>query len=80
MASQIDLPDDFVYYFGLYLVKKEEKGDNSSKKIIFMPPLFLMRGHIGSSLSVRPVHAKNGFMAISFEHIGVLDSYFITGI
>lgn len=29
VASQIDLPDDFVYYFGLYLVKKEDKGDNS---------------------------------------------------
>lgn len=29
LASQIDLPDDFVYYFGLYLVKKEDKGDNS---------------------------------------------------
>ncbi|KAL4218167.1 Sorting nexin-17 [Mactra antiquata] len=29
VASQIDLPDDFVYYFGLYLVKKEGEGLNS---------------------------------------------------
>ncbi|KAL3889927.1 hypothetical protein ACJMK2_002244 [Sinanodonta woodiana] len=29
VASQIDLTDEFVYYFGLYLVKKEDKGDNS---------------------------------------------------
>lgn len=28
-ASQIELPDDLVYYFGLYMVKKEEGGDNS---------------------------------------------------
>ena len=27
--------------------------------------------------SVRPVRTKNGFRAISFENIGVLDSYFI---
>ena len=26
---------------------------------------------------VRPVRTKNGFRAISFEYIGVLDSYFI---
>ncbi|KAK7502934.1 hypothetical protein BaRGS_00005883 [Batillaria attramentaria] len=29
VASQIEIPDDFVYYFGLYLVKKEDQGDNS---------------------------------------------------
>ena len=34
-------------------------------------------GHIASPLSVRPVRRKNGFRAISFENIGVLDSYFI---
>ena len=41
-------------------------------------------GHIASPLSVRtyirtshPVCTKNGFRAISFEYIGVLDSYFI---
>ena len=33
-------------------------------------------GHIASALSVR---TKNGFRAISFEYIGVLDSYFIHG-
>ena len=33
-----------------------------------------MGGHIASPLSVR---MKNGFWAISFEEIGVLDSYFI---
>ena len=40
-----------------------------------------MGGHIASPLSVRtyirPVRTKNGFRAISFEYIGVLDSYFI---
>ena len=45
-----------------------------------MPPPFVMEGggggggHIASPLSVR---TKNGFPAISFECIGVLDSYFI---
>ena len=38
-------------------------------------------GHIASPLSihtyVRPVRTKNGFRGISFENIGVLDSYFI---
>ncbi|KAK3087630.1 hypothetical protein FSP39_008626 [Pinctada imbricata] len=29
VASQIELPDEFVYYFGLFLVQKEEEGDNS---------------------------------------------------
>ena len=57
----------------------------------FMPPPFIMGGgHIASPLSVclyvRPyVHPyvctsrtyENGFRAISFEIIGVLDSYFI---
>ena len=48
-----------------------------------MPPPFVMwgGGHIASPLSVRPyvrpVRTKNGFRAISFEYIGVLDSYFI---
>ena len=39
-----------------------------------MPPPFIMGGHIASPLSVR---TKNGFWEISFEYIGVLDSYFI---
>ena len=50
----------------------------------FMPPPFVMGGrHIASLLSVRtsrmscPERTKNGFRAISFEYIGVLDSYFI---
>ena len=37
-------------------------------------------GHIASPLSIRtsrPVRRKNGFPAITFEYIGVLDSYFI---
>ena len=55
-----------------------------------MPPPFIMGGgHIVSPLSVRPyvrtsvhtyvrpVRTKNGFRMISFENIGVLDSYFI---
>ncbi|XP_053382758.1 sorting nexin-17-like isoform X1 [Mercenaria mercenaria] len=29
VASQIDLPDDFVYYFGLYLVRKEDDSETS---------------------------------------------------
>ncbi|XP_041361399.1 sorting nexin-17-like isoform X2 [Gigantopelta aegis] len=29
VASQIEIPDEYVYYFGLYLVRKEEGGDNS---------------------------------------------------
>ena len=53
-----------------------------------MPPPFIMGGgHIVSPLSVRmyvrtartscPICTKNGFQAISFEYISVLDSYFI---
>ena len=48
-----------------------------------IPPPLVMGGHIASPLSVRtsrtscPVRTKNGFWAISFEYIGVLDSYFI---
>ena len=52
-----------------------------------MPPPFIMGGggggDIASPLSVCtsrtscPVRTKNGFRAISFENIGVLDSYFI---
>ncbi|XP_025088996.1 sorting nexin-17-like isoform X2 [Pomacea canaliculata] len=29
VASQIEIPNEFVYYFGLFLVKKEDKGNNS---------------------------------------------------
>ena len=56
----------------------------------FMLPPFIMGGgggHIASPLSVCtyirtsrrscPLRTKNGFRAISFENIGVLDSYFI---
>ena len=51
-----------------------------------MPPPFLMGGggHIASPLSVRMYVPyvlsrtyENGFRVISFENIGVLDSYFI---
>ena len=56
-----------------------------------MPPPFIMRGGGGAySITlvrtsvctylhtyVRPVRTKNVFRAISFENIGVLDSYFI---
>ena len=46
-----------------------------------MPLPFIMGGRIVSPLSVRtyirPVRTKNGFWAISFENIGVLDSCFI---
>ena len=45
-----------------------------------MPPPFVMGGgggHIASPLSVHDVRTKNGFWAISFEYIIVLDSYFI---
>ena len=49
-----------------------------------MPPPFIMGGHIASPMSVRtyvhtyvPYVRKNGFRVISFEYIGVLDSYFI---
>ena len=31
VAFQIELPDEYVYYFELYLVQKEEDGDNSNK-------------------------------------------------
>lgn len=31
VASQIELPDEFVYYFGLFLVKKEDQKENSSE-------------------------------------------------
>ena len=54
-----------------------------------MPPPFIMGGgaysitlvrtyvHMYVRTYVRPVRTKNGFRAISFENIGVLDSYFI---
>ena len=54
----------------------------------FMPPPFIMGGAYSITLVrtsvhtyvrtyVRPVRTKNGFRAISYEYIGVLDSYFI---
>ena len=51
-----------------------------------MPPPFIMGGGGAYSITlvrtsvhpyVRPVRKKNGFRAISFENMGVLDSYFI---
>ena len=30
VASQVELVDDFVYYFGLYLIKKESGSENTS--------------------------------------------------
>ena len=65
----------------------------TGKKLFFMPPPFIMGGGGGGGaysitlvrtyvrtyvrMYVRPVHPKHGFRAISFENIGVLDSYFI---
>ena len=52
----------------------------------FYAPAIYNGGHIASPLSVRPyvirvmaldLRMKNGFRAISFEYIDVLDSYFI---
>ena len=44
--------------------------------MFIMPPPYIMGGgDIASPLSVRTY--KKGFRAISFENIGVLDSYFI---
>lgn len=31
VAQQIEIPDEFVHYFGLFLVKKEDDGDSSSE-------------------------------------------------
>ena len=57
--------------------------------LVFMPPPFIMGGgaysitlirtyvHTYVHTYVRPVRTKNGFRAISFENIGVLDSSFI---
>ena len=35
VAAQINLADDYVYYFGLFLIKKEDVGENSSKWVLF---------------------------------------------
>ena len=64
--------------------------DNDCKSTVFMPPPFIMGGaysitlvrtsvrtYIRTSRTSCPVRTKNGFRAISFENIGVLDSYFI---
>ena len=58
--------------------------------MLIMPPPFIMGGGGGGGGAysitlvrpyvrtyVRPVRTKNGFRAISFENLGVLDSYFI---
>ena len=45
-----------------------------------LPPFIMGGGHIASPLSVYVRMSRtyeNGFRAISFENIGVLDSYFI---
>lgn len=31
VSAEIQLADDFVYYFGLFLIKKEEGSDNASR-------------------------------------------------
>ena len=58
----------------------------SNHMIFFMPPLFIMGGGAAYSITlvrtsvrpyVHPVRTKNGFRAISFENIGVLDSNFL---
>ena len=55
-------------------------------KIFVMPPPFILGGGGAYSITlvrsyvhtyVMPVRTKNGFLVISFENIGVLDSYFI---
>ena len=46
---------------------------------LFMPPPFIMGGGGAYSITLvcTDVRTKNGFLAISFKYIGVLDSYFI---
>ena len=55
--------------------------------VYYAPAIYNGGGHIASLLSVRPyirtsrtscpIRTRNGFRAISFEYMGVLDSYFI---
>ena len=59
-------------------------GGAQGGSIFYAPTIYNGGGHIASPLSVhpyvctsRPIRMKNGFWAISFEYIGVLDSYFI---
>ena len=63
------------------LGRKAKNKQKPSLPPFYAPAIYNGEGHIASPLSVlpfvRPVRTKNGFQVISFENIGVLDSYFI---
>ena len=78
-----------ICYYSEFLAVGLQRIVPLNKVHCYAPAIYNGGGHIASPLSVRryvhtyvrtyvrPVRTKNGFRAISFENIGVLDSYFI---
>ncbi|XP_033727766.1 sorting nexin-17-like [Pecten maximus] len=67
VASQIDLPDDYVYYFGLFLVQKEVAGDNSIvRKLQEFESPFISLKYANKSGTHRIVFRKS-FWDLSYE-------------
>ncbi|XP_005096824.1 sorting nexin-17 isoform X2 [Aplysia californica] len=67
VAQQIEIPDDFVHYFGLFLVRKEEDGDNSIVRRLqeFESPFLSLKA--ASKAGVHRIVLRKGYWDASYD-------------
>uniref|UniRef100_A0A0B7A079 Sorting nexin-17 n=1 Tax=Arion vulgaris TaxID=1028688 RepID=A0A0B7A079_9EUPU len=67
VAQQIEVPDDFVHYFGLFLVKKEMDGDSSIVRRLqeFESPYLSLKA--ASKNGIHRIVLRKGFWDTSFD-------------
>ncbi|XP_052086333.1 sorting nexin-17-like [Mytilus californianus] len=67
VASQLELPEEFTYYFTLYLVRKEEDGDNSIVRKLqeFESPYISLK--YANKIGSHRIVLRKGFWDLSYE-------------
>lgn len=67
VASQLELPDEFTYYFTLYLVQKEEDGDSSIVRKLqeFESPYISLK--YANKIGSHRIVLRKGFWDLSYE-------------
>ncbi|CAG5128901.1 unnamed protein product [Candidula unifasciata] len=68
VAQQIEIPDDFVHYFGLFLVKKEDDGDSSIVRKLqeFESPYLSLKA--ANKHGVHRIVLRKGYWDPSFDN------------
>ncbi|XP_071142849.1 sorting nexin-17-like [Mytilus edulis] len=67
VASQLEMPEEFTYYFTLYLVRKEEDGDNSIVRKLqeFESPYISLK--YANKIGSHRIVLRKGFWDLSYE-------------